>query len=505
MSRSASVASPAQSRSPRTLSPVWRWTAVGVLLTTAVVVWFSLDMPGKDLFAHGPSAHEEVTEEPPAIDEPKTIVTVSPAKLAEAEIQTETVVRDMIQSVATVSGRVGYDAARRLEVTTPLDCVVEEVFVQPGQHVSQGDRLAILSSPDIGLARDQVGRAKDDLALVQREYEYADDILKNLQNLLALLDQSPDPAEVAKQFARKRLGEHREHLLAAYSRMVFARKALGETDSLESSGAISGRLMQQRRSEAEVAGAGFESERETSLFECLQTRDKAAATVAQAERQLRITEGRVKTMLGSLAVAEPMTAMDDLSRLVVVAAQDGRIEDRAVVKHQRLAAGDHLVTIADTNVLWVSANIHEREWQATTLKAGEEVKVRFPALGEQEFTANVRFLGAEVLAETRSLPLVAEIANSEGLLKPGMFAWIDLPIEAPRQAVIVSPGALMRHENQAFVFLDEGQGTYRRIDVEVGEETSERVEIISGLKGGERVAVSSTFILKSELLLEQEE
>jgi cobalt-zinc-cadmium efflux system membrane fusion protein len=484
---------------------VWRWIAAAVVILLAGGTWFLLGMPGKEFLAHSAPSHETPSAEPVANEAPKTTVTLNPTKLAEAKIQTETVVRDMIQTVATVSGRLGYDAARRLEVTTPLDCIVEDVFIQPGQQISKGDRLAILSSPEVGLARDQVGRAKDDLALVRREFEYSDDILKNVKDLLALLDQAPEPDEAAKHFSRKRLGEHREHLLAAYSKMVFTRKALGETNPLETSGAISGRLLQQRRSEAEVAAAGFGSERETSLFECLQARDKAAAAVSQAERQLRIAEGRVKSLLGSLTVEEPMSDMDDLSQLRVVAAQEGRIEELAVVKHQRLAAGERLATIADTRVLWVSANVHEREWQATSLKPGEKIKVRFPALGDQEFTAQVRFLGAEVSAETRSLPLVAEISNEEGRLKPGMFAWIDLPVAAPHEAVAVSPGAVMRHDNRAFVFLDEGGGTFRRVDVTLGQENARQIEIVAGLSGGERVATSGTFILKSELLLEQEE
>jgi RND family efflux transporter MFP subunit len=486
----------------------WPLLAVAGLAVASTAAWFAAGMPGKARLAGDertiaatPSADGDATA--------RTTVILSPARAAEAAIQTATVGRRSIRSDATVPGRLMHDAARRLAITAPVDCVVQEVLVRPGQQVSQGDRLVIVASPEVGLARDQVARAMDDLRLAQRESENADEILANVKSLLAQLEQSPAPAAVLKEFSAKRLGIRREHVLAAYSKMLLAKAAVDDTGAAATTGALSRRVIQQRQSDYEVAAAGFESQRETTLFESQQARDKAAAALSQEDRLLRVAQGRLKRLLGSLTVEEKQeqtpAQSDDLSQLVVVAAQAGRIEDRVVVAQQRLTAGDEILTLADPSMLWISASIHEHQWQAASLGAGDTISVRFPALGEQTFKARVRFVGSQVSEETRSLPLIAEIENTEGRLKPGMFAWVSLPLEQSRESIVVPPNAVMRHEGQAFVFVDEGEGKFRRVDVQLGSEVPEFVEVVSGLSGGEQIAVSGTFLLKSELLLEHEE
>jgi RND family efflux transporter MFP subunit len=437
-------------------------------------------------------------------EHPKATVSMSAAKISAAGIRTAIVATQPVHRTATIPGRVQHDARRRLAITAPVDCVVERVQVQPGDEVEAGAPLVVLSSPEVGLARDEVGRARDVEKVAQRESDNAEQILANAKDLLAFVENSPTAAEVLKQFAGKKLGEHREHVVSAYSKWLAAQAANEETSGIGNTGAVSRRLVQQRQSEAEVARAGFEAQRETTVFECLQARDKAAAELAHAQRLLNVAEGRLRTLLGSHRVREPGEG-EPLSDFTLLAAQAGRVEDHVAVAHQRLKAGEELLTLSDTSVLWVSASVHEQQWQATTLVAGDEVQVRFPALGGDPLPARVRFVGTEISQETRSLPLVAEIENDRGRLRPGMFAWVSVPVSEEREAVVVPAGAIVRHEDQPFVFVEESPGTFRRVDVKLGEEDAAGTEVVAGLKGGERVVTSGVFVLKSELLLEHEE
>ncbi|HZN33655.1 MAG TPA: efflux RND transporter periplasmic adaptor subunit, partial [Pirellulaceae bacterium] len=128
-----------------------------------------------------------------------------------------------------------------------------------------------------------------------------------------------------------------------------------------------------------------------------------------------------------------------------------------------------------------------------------------PAFDDAQLTAKVRFVGNQVSPETRSVPLVADLPNTDGRLKPGLFVWALAPLGNTRPALVVPAGAILRHENQPFVFVPAGERTYRRVDVEVGLDAGDRVEILSGLKAGDSVIDRGAFFLKSELLLEREE
>jgi multidrug efflux pump subunit AcrA (membrane-fusion protein) len=63
----------------------------------------------------------------------------------------------------------------------------------------------------------------------------------------------------------------------------------------------------------------------------------------------------------------------------------------------------------------------------------------------------------------------------------------------------------MRHEGNAFVFVAEGDGRFRRYNIETGIESDDFIEVLRGLKPQQQVVSSGAFILKSELLLEGDE
>jgi cobalt-zinc-cadmium efflux system membrane fusion protein len=330
-------------------------------------------------------------------------------------------------------------------------------------------------------------------------------VATNVEQLLSQLNQKPKLDELEKNLAGKILGDYREKIVAAYSKLVLAELTIGDIESLGNSGALSKRLVEERRSTREVAAAQFAAACETSRFSALQARDKARAAAEQAQRMLAIADEAVAKLLGPLADTTPVGDDGKLSELVLLAPLAGRIEERHAVEAARVAIGSPLFVVADTSTLWVSAEIHERDWPALSAAQLGPIEVRSPALIDSVLEAQLRFVGAEVDSATRSVPLVAQLDNSAGRLKPGMFVWVEVPLESPRQALVVSPAAIMRHENQPFVFVPSGQDAFRRVDVRLGLETRSAAEILAGLKEGDRVVDQGAFYLKSELLLESEE
>ena len=119
--------------------------------------------------------------------------------------------------------------------------------------------------------------------------------------------------------------------------------------------------------------------------------------------------------------------------------------------------------------------------------------------------AKVVYIGREVSGQSHALPLFAEIDNSAGHLRPGMFVRVKVPVGQPQDVLAVSPDSLMKHEGKTFVFAEEGTGRYERLDVATGMETPEWVEVKHGLKPGQKIVDKGAFLLKSELLLEEEE
>ncbi len=446
-------------------------------------------------------------------------VTLKADAVASAGIETGEVERRPLRDHLTVPGRIDYDARLRLDYAAPVDGIISRVLVQVRQRVSKGDSLAEISSPDVGKARDDIRRREDDRQIALKAADWATTIADNVDALVESLSWHPALPEVEQTFKDRILGTYREKLLGSYSRLVYVEKVIASTKSL-GEGAVSGRIIEERTSNLEIARANFEAACEESRFATLQDRDRARAELASADRLLQVSREYLRTLVGSRLGPDATALIDSkengeespgdaasLSTLILKTPFDGVVEDVFVARGERVQAGDPMFVVADTTRLWVRAQIHEREWTAVEVAVGQEIDVVVPGAERHEAVAKVHHVGATVEADSRSVPLVAELPNDadDAHLKPGMFVWVDLPQGAVREALVVPAAAVMRHEGRAFVFAPLGGNRYRRIDVVTGIESGDLVEIVSGLEAGEPVVFAGGFVLKSELLLEKEE
>ena len=442
---------------------------------------------------------------------PKADIVVLPASSAEsAEITTAPVEPRQFREHLTVPGRLDYDARYRLDYGSPVDGIVSRVFVQVRQKVAKGDSLAEVSSPDVGMARDEVRKREADRQIEKKAADWTLTIADNVEALLDTLASHPPLPQIEKQFQDLVLGAYREKLLGAYSRLLFVEKVDAGTKQLSEGGVLSGRIVEERTSNLEVAKANFAAACEEARFLTRQDRDRAKAGLEQADRLVQISKESLRTLVGSKLDADDNASEDgpnadgSLSALVLRTPFDGLVEDVFVARGERVKAGDRLFIVADTSTLWVRAQIHERQWTTVEVAEGQEVRVNVPGAADHDTTALINHVGATVEADSRSVPLVAELKNDDAHYKPGMFVWVDLPQGQLRYGLSVPAAAVMRHEGKEFVFVPEGEGRFRRVNVETGSKGDEFVEVKSGLEVGQKVVARGAFILKSELLLDEE-
>lgn len=512
-------------------------TAVTCLIVSAAYfVW----PRAKTLDGHH---HVEATGHMPGEgDVEPTEVQLPQEKLERASITFTKAERRPFTETRAVPGQITYDGAKHLAITAPVDGVVKRVLAEPGQAVKQGTPLVVMSSPEVGLARDEVLRRIVELELVELEHRWAMDVAANVAQLLKWFPERPKLTDIEAKLNDRPLGEYRERLVSAYSKLLLAEQIVNSTGDADQQGAIARRVIEERRSNREVAAATFLSACETSRFEANQAHRRSHAALTQARRLVDVAKERLVTLLGpqveSLDVhiddepppatpgaathaaspAEPSTREDapkpatppaarvaaELSEFTLLAPFSGRIDERMAVTSARVKQGDPLFIIADTSTVWVEAEIHERNWVALQHVEGAKIPVRVPALNDAAFPTSLRFVGSKVSPVSRSVPLVTTLSNAEGLFKPGMFVWVDVPLEQERKALVVPAGAIMRHEGQAFVFVAVGERTYKRVNVDTGLESGSLIEILRGLEEGQQVVESGAFYLKSELLLERE-
>jgi cobalt-zinc-cadmium efflux system membrane fusion protein len=377
-----------------------------------------------------------------------------------------------------------------------------QVRVTPGDHVTKGQVLAIVSSPEVGSARTEVHHAHENWELAVKKRDWEREISTNVAALIDGLKSRVAIGDLEKRFRGKTLGAGRNALMTAYARFLLAEELSRRADTVGRS-VLPEATLAERRAERQSTEAALQAACEQSAFDAAQQLRVAEIEAGVALRRLNIAREQLTALLGYSpdTVSEEATEGDVLSRVEIRAAFAGTIEARNFAQSERVKTSDTIFVLADTRVLWVAADVREQDWRTLALSPGQTVEVEVPALAGRKLEARIRYVGREVATETNSVPLVAEIANADGVLRPGLFVRVSLPFGTPKKVLSVPADAIVTHEGAKFVFVRTGPTTFRRTDVTTGLQTDDRVEIVSGIESGAPIVVRGAAMLKAELLL----
>jgi membrane fusion protein, heavy metal efflux system len=103
---------------------------------------------------------------------------------------------------------------------------------------------------------------------------------------------------------------------------------------------------------------------------------------------------------------------------------------------------------------------------------------------------------------TRTIPVRAVVKNTDGRLRPAMFATALIDGGAMRAVVVLPSDAVQMLDNRSVVFVarpdGKGGATFERRDVETESSTGARTEVVRGLAAGDLVVTTGAFAIKSE-------
>ena len=437
---------------------------------------------------------------------PRDHVTLTAEKFAAAQIAVTLPSRRELQSRRIVPGRIEYDATRHVEVKSPFDGLIRRIEVKVGDRVTEGKVMAVVDSPELGDGRADVLMRETDLEQAVNEHEWWHSIQANLDELLARLKRPVEIQLLETEFADKLLGDYRQQIMTAYSRMRLAEKLSSNVKPAGEAGGVSVRAMLELGTARDTTTAEYLAACEQATFEVKQKHLKAESAMKNAERRLIVAKQRL-----SLLVNQPYESIQDpgntesLSTWPVKAPFTATVEEILLAPRERVQTAQGLFQLADASRLWVQAQIRERDWAALTITAGQTVHVQTPALPGETLEATVSFVGRTVAMDTRAVPLTAEIDNKNGKLRPGMIVRVLIPDGPVRECLTVPQTAVTSNDGRNFVFIETAEREYHLRDVTIGFSVDPWIEILKGIEPGEKVVTSGTALLKAEMLLEPEE
>jgi Cu(I)/Ag(I) efflux system membrane fusion protein len=174
----------------------------------------------------------------------------------------------------------------------------------------------------------------------------------------------------------------------------------------------------------------------------------------------------------------------------------GVVTEKKALQGMRFMPGDALYQVADLSSVWIVADVFEQD--IAQIKLGSKAQARIDAYPGKIFSGAITYVYPTLNPATRTIPVRMELANPGLLLKPGMFAQLELPASSSTPVLTIPTSAVIDSGVRQIVLVQAKEGRFEPRELKLGARSQDRVEVIDGIREGELVVVSANFLIDAE-------
>lgn len=203
--------------------------------------------------------------------------------------------------------------------------------------------------------------------------------------------------------------------------------------------------------------------------------------------------------------AHQMRALDEKRKVIknlhIHSPFHGIVTHIGVREGQYVTPETELYRIADLSKVWVYADIYA--YELPWVQVGDVAQMHIDALPGRTFRGRISYIYPYIDPKTRTNKVRIEFDNPEMLLKPEMFADMQIHASRRQQALVIPTEAVIRTGRVPKVFVQTAPGRFEPRSVKLGISDGADTEVLSGIKAGEKVVTSAQFLIDSESSLNE--
>ena len=395
--------------------------------------------------------------------------------------------------------------------------MVDEVFFAVGDFVSAGDALFTMDLTDINnqiasltaqlqtaeaavrAAQTGVGMAAGGGGVQQQQIQAASGVN---QAQTAVTN-----ANIAIEQSEANVNQTRLGLTQAQNGYDTATQNLADSQTLFNAGAMSRVQLDQAENMAENARIGLEQATNgyniatNALSQArvgLETAERALADAqstyhiitqtmpsdnqAQAQGGLEQAQAQRNAIQVQLNVAR--NSLDDA---IVRSPISGVVSARSVEPRTMLTGGAPFIIVSE-NAVTITTEVTQNV--VNSIHPGDTVTVSIPAAFDNDTTAQGQVLSVSpATMGARTFTVEINVDNTQGLIRPGMFAQVYFTTQESANAVVIPRQAVLTQSNETVVYLVNNGQAYRQ-PVQTGLDNGITIEITAGITPGDEVIVT---------------
>ncbi|MEW7972279.1 MAG: efflux RND transporter periplasmic adaptor subunit [Candidatus Thiodiazotropha endolucinida] len=226
---------------------------------------------------------------------------------------------------------------------------------------------------------------------------------------------------------------------------------------------------------------------------------RANKTVSQAD--LDTAEANFKQ-----ATAQVDNVRATIAKKTLRAPFAGQLGLRQVNLGQIVEQGTPVVTLQTIDPIYVDFSLPQQQF--SILEPGTEVQVTTDAAPEKIFSGRIIAVNPEIDQMTRSVRVRATLSNQSELLRPGMFANVEVMLSDDEEVLAIPATAVLYAPYGDTVFVideveDEKSGekqlVLRQQVIRLGTTRGDFVAVVTGLEEEEKVVTSGVFKLRPKM------
>lgn len=196
-----------------------------------------------------------------------------------------------------------------------------------------------------------------------------------------------------------------------------------------------------------------------------------------------------------------------IAKKTIRAPFDGRLGIRLVELGQVLAVGTPIVTLQSVSPIY--AEFYLPQQALADLHTGLHARLHTDVYPKDSWAGTLTTVDPEIDVSTRNVRVRATFPNTDGRLRPGMFANIEVLSDDLRPALVIPATAVIYapYGDSVFSLEQKDQALVARQKfVRLGERRGDLVAVVSGLNAAETIVSSGAFKLHngSEVVLHNE-
>lgn len=218
------------------------------------------------------------------------------------------------------------------------------------------------------------------------------------------------------------------------------------------------------------------------------------------DRLVNASKQKLKSLGISTSQINSLTKTKEVKRTVNIYAHHAGVVTALMIREgMYVEPATETISIVDLSQVWLLAEVFEQ--QSDWIRAEQEATATVPSSPNRNWSGTVDYIYPVLDPVTRTLKVRLKFDNPDEVLKPNMFAHVQI-YSSPRENVLVVPReAVIRDGNNDRVILAEGQGKFSQRTIKLGIESEGWVEIVEGLDDDDEVVVSAQFLIDSEASL----